>query len=99
VVLWASYPSSTFRLDTTHLPAVSIYGTHDGLTTLKKIETSHQHLPDGTGFVAIEGGNHSQFCSIKAKGDLYRGDNAATISREEQQNRIISATVAFLEGL
>ena len=99
VVLWASYPSSTFRLDTTNLPVVSIYGTHDGLTTLRKIETSHRHLPDGTGFIAVEGGNHSQFCSIKAKGDLYRGDNAAAISREEQQSRIIAATVAFLERL
>jgi pimeloyl-ACP methyl ester carboxylesterase len=99
VVLWASYPSSTFRLDTTHLPAVSIYGTHDGLTTVKKVDTSRQHLPDGTGFVAIEGGNHSQFCSIKAKNDLYRGDNAAAVSREEQYDRIIAATVAFLDGL
>ena len=99
VVLWASYPSETFRIEDKNLAALSIYGTEDGLTTLDEIETSRQHLPVGTRFVAIEGGNHTQFGWYGDNGALQKGDNEAAISHEEQQNQIISATVAFLEGL
>ena len=99
VVLWASYPSETFRIEDKNLAVLSIYGTEDGLTTLDKIETSRQHLPEGTRFVAIKGGNHTQFGWYGEKGALQKGDNEAAISHEEQQNQIILATVAFLEGL
>jgi dienelactone hydrolase len=99
VVLWASYPSETFRIEDKNLAVLSIYGTEDGLTTLGKIETSRQHLPAGTRFVAIEGGNHTQFGWYGDNGALQKGDNEAAISHEEQHNQIISATVSFLQGL
>jgi hypothetical protein len=99
VVLWASYPSKMFRIEDKNLAVLSIYGTEDGLTTLDEIETSRQHLPAGTRFVAIEGGNHTQFGWYGENGALQEGDMSAAISHEEQQNQIISATVSFLEGL
>ncbi|MCP4714648.1 MAG: alpha/beta hydrolase, partial [Deltaproteobacteria bacterium] len=102
VVLWASYPSETFRLDDKALQVVSIYGTLDGLTTLDEIEESHAHLPSSASFVPIEGGNHTQFGWYDtspyevqpgvSEGDP--GDNLAEISREEQLDTIVEATIA-----
>ena len=99
VVLWASYPSETFRIEDKSLAVLSIYGTKDGLTTLDEIETSRQHLPAGTRFVAIEGGNHTQFGWYGGNGALQKGDMKAAISHEEQHNQVIAATLAFLESL
>ncbi|MFC1592099.1 alpha/beta fold hydrolase [Thermodesulfobacteriota bacterium] len=99
VVLWASYPSETFRLDGTDLKVLSVYGTNDGLTTLDEIEESHEHLPADTEFVAIEGGNHTQFGFYGEEGNLQENDNPADITREQQQFQIVQATAAFLEQL
>jgi hypothetical protein len=93
LVLWASYPEqgrSLARRD--QLVVASIYGTLDGLSTIAKIDASRSLLPDQTDFVAIEGGNHSQFGWYGAQ----RGDNPATISREVQQAAVVTATVAVL---
>jgi hypothetical protein len=89
LILLASYPSHRFRVDNMPLQAVSIFATRDGLTKLSDIEASKQHLPAGTKFVEIQGGNHSQFCSLKKKDKLYPKDNPATISRAQQQQEII----------
>ena len=45
--------------------------------------------------IKITGGNHSQFGWYGDQG----GDNAATISREEQQNQIFNATLQLLEAV
>ena len=99
VVLLASYPSETFRIDDKNLSVLSIYGTEDGLTTLDKIETSQQHLPERTRFVEIRGGNHTQFGWYGINDELQKGDNAASITRDEQHNQILKATVSFLNRL
>ncbi len=99
VVLWAAYPSEIFRIENKDLAVLSIYGTEDGLTTLDKIEASRQHLPEGTRFVAIEGGNHTQFGWYGDNGALQKGDKPAAIIHEEQHNQIITETASFLEGL
>ncbi len=100
VVLWASYPSEYFRIDDTPLACMSIYGERDGLTTLDEIEESHLHLPSFTQFVEIRGGNHTQFGWYGETGDdLQEGDNPAAISRQDQQDRVVDATVDFLDGL
>lgn len=90
VVFWASYPADD-SLKTENIPAVSIYGTNDGLATGEKIdETKALLLPD-TKFVAIEGGNHSQFGSY----GLQSGDKEAGISPESQWTQTANATVEF----
>jgi hypothetical protein len=100
VVLWASYPSEVFRIDDCGLACISIYGEKDGLSTLDEIEESRMHLPAGTEFVEITGGNHTQFGWYGDTPDeLQTGDNPADITRQEQQDLVVGATVNFLEGL
>lgn len=100
VVLWASYPSETYRLDKMDIAVTSIYGTKDGLSTVDKIEDSKQHLPRHTEFVEIPGGNHTQFGWYVGSNDgLQRGDNPADISRLQQQEEIVRATAEFLDRL
>lgn len=93
LVLWASYPagSSDFsrRPD---FPILSIYGTED--FGLDGIEASRALLPATTEWVVMDGGNHAQFGWYGPQ----PGDGTARISREEQQEDIISATVEFLEA-
>jgi pimeloyl-ACP methyl ester carboxylesterase len=98
VALWAAWPSEDFRLDDTDLKAISIFGTNDGAPD--EIKAGAEHLPEGTPFVEIEGGNHTQF------GYYWDGvnedfvqpcDNPADISREKQQRQIIKATLDFLD--
>jgi hypothetical protein len=95
LVLWASYPAENDNLSMIELPTTSIYATLDGLSSPEKIAASKHLLPANTIWTAIEGGNHAQFGWY---GDQ-RGDNLALIDRQEQQDTIIEATVAFLKYL
>jgi len=96
VILWASWPSEAFRLDATPLKAISIYGTNDGHP--ESIEAGAEHLPADAVFVRIEGGNHTQCGYYDTSPMPYQeGDNPADITREEQQDQIIQATLLFLE--
>ena len=95
LVLWAAYPSANDSLADSEIRVVSVFGSEDGLATDKKIEASKQLLPPDTIWVKIEGGNHAQFGWY---GDQ-AGDNVATVSREEQQEQTISATIKMLEQI
>jgi predicted alpha/beta-hydrolase family hydrolase len=95
LVLWASYPASSDDLTGSGLRVASIYGTLDGLATGMEIDASRALLPVDTTWVPIEGGNHAQ----NGWYGVQSGDNAATISRQEQQTQIVAATVALLENL
>jgi pimeloyl-ACP methyl ester carboxylesterase len=90
--LWASYPEDGEDLSSWNGETTSIFGTLDGLTSVDDIEDSRVRLPSSTAFVAIEGGNHAYFGWY---GDQ-RGDNPATITREDQQRIIIDATAAAI---
>lgn len=94
LVLWASYPGKEDALARRDNLAVTlIYGTRDGLSTVAKIEAARALLPPQTTFVAIEGGNHSQFGWY----DQQPGDNRAAIARAAQQEQIVAATLAALD--
>jgi dienelactone hydrolase len=95
LVLWASYPANSDNLSQSMLKVLSISGTLDGLSTPAKIEASRRLLPVGTVWFPITGGDHAQFGWYGPQ----PGDNAAAISREEQQRQIIQATTTFLESL
>jgi pimeloyl-ACP methyl ester carboxylesterase len=95
LVLWASYPAGSDDLSSSMMKVLSISGTLDGLSTPTKIETSRALLPADTIYVPIEGGDHAQFGWYGPQA----GDNPATISREDQQNQIVQATLNFLAGL
>jgi hypothetical protein len=95
LALWASYPEDGVDLSSWNGETTSIFGTLDGLTKVTDIEDSRARLPSSTAFVAIEGGNHAYFGWYGAQ----RGDNPATITREDQQRIIIDATAAVVGAL
>jgi hypothetical protein len=92
LALWAAYPASTDDLSGRALAVTSVYGTLDGLATGDKIAASEPLLPADIQWVAIEGGNHSQFGWYGPQS----GDGSASISREEQQRQVVGATLELL---
>lgn len=95
LVLWAAYPASGTDLSDFDLLVSTIYGSVDGLVSSSQIDESLQLLPALTTRVEISGGNHAQFGWY---GDQ-PGDNSASISRQEQQDQILKATVKCLEDV
>ena len=95
LVLWAAYPASGTDLSKSNLLVTTIHGSNDGLVSTAQIDYSLKLLPSSTVRVEIAGGNHAQFGWY---GDQ-AGDNAATITREAQQNLTVNATVQLLEKL
>jgi len=94
LVLLASFPSGA-ALAGAELDVLSIYGTNDGLTSIKAVEESARQLPNTTQFIAIEGGNHSQFGAY----GLQARDNAAHIPRDAQLEQTATAIIALLQSL
>jgi dienelactone hydrolase len=95
LVLWASYPASSDDLSQYDLHVTSIYASSDGLTSRADIDASRALLPPSTIWVEIEGGNHAQFGDYGTQ----KGDNAATITAEEQWEQVISATLELMEKI
>ena len=95
LVLWAAYSASSDDLSESGVRALSISATLDGLSTPEKIKISRERLPADTTWIVLEGGNHGQFGWYGNQ----PGDHGATISRQEQQAQILSATLNFLNNL
>ena len=92
LILLASYPAQNNDLSDKEINVLSIYSSNDGITSLDKINDSRDNLPDDTGWVEINGGNHSQFGWY----GFQRGDNKAQISREKQQSIIVNSIKKFM---
>lgn len=97
LALWAAYPADGTDLSGLPLQVVSVYGDADCVATVEEVTAAAPFLPAGTEFTRIEGGNHTQFGSYGE--GLQRGDCPATISREEQQQQIVDATVLMLQTI
>ncbi len=95
VIFLGSYPLAASQLNDSGLAVISVYGTLDGVSEPREVRAAEHVLPANTVWVAIEGGNHAQFGYY---GDQ-SGDNAATISREEQQRQTAAAIISFLSSL
>jgi dienelactone hydrolase len=95
LLLLASYPASSDDLSSLPLRVTSIYATLDGFASLEEIDASRANLPDSTRWVQIVGGNHSQFGWY----GFQNGDNTATISRQAQQELMVSSTMDLLQSL
>ncbi len=95
LALWASYPAESNNLSDQPIEVISIYGTLDGVATPEEVLAAKPLLPTDTVWLPIEGGNHAQFGWYGPQD----GDNPATISREEQQAQIVTATLALLAKL
>ena len=107
VVLWAAYGFPEGSIQDRDIAAIVISGTKDGLVTPAKIEAGKPYLPDNTSYVAIEGGNHTNFgyydtSPYPVQPGVHPGDppdNPADITREEQQNIIVQETLKLLDGI
>jgi len=96
ILIGTSHPKEeAFDLSSTTLAVTKIYATNDGLASVEEVEAGSQFLPDDTKWVLIEGGNHSQFGYYGSQ----LGDNAATISRERQQELTVNAILSALNNL
>jgi dienelactone hydrolase len=92
LVFLASYPANSNNLLNYSGSVLSISASLDGLATPVKIEHSIALLPKTSKWVIIQGGDHAQFGWYGPQ----QGDNAATISREEQQKTVIQSTSELL---
>jgi predicted esterase len=94
LVFWASYPAESNDLSDSGLRALSVYGTLD-MAGVEPFEDSRAIMPEGTTWVIIENGNHSQF------GDygLQPGDTERAVHAVRQQALTVAATVEFLDSL
>lgn len=93
ILIGTSHPKeAAFNLSNTTLAVTKIYASNDGLASMEEVKANAIYLPNNTTWVLIDGGNHSQFSYT---GKLL-GDNAATISQEEQQKLTIAAILSVL---
>jgi len=96
ILIGTSHPKEeAFDLSNTTLAVTKIYSTNDGLASMEEVEANAQYLPDSTTWVQIEGGNHSQFGYYGSQ----LGDNAATVSREQQQKITVDAILSALNSV
>ncbi len=86
VILLASYTTKSLSM-----PVLSVYGSNDGVLNLQKYHKGMELISNLEEHV-IEGGNHCQF------GDygFQKGDNEATISRQEQTSVTVDLIAAFI---
>ncbi len=93
LILYASWPADSNSLAGSAVPVLSIYGSNDGQA--EKLGASATLLPTSAMLMKLEGANHAQF------GDygIQEGDGVATMSRAEQQQKAIQATLEFLRKL
>lgn len=91
LVLCAAYP--TKPLDNA-LTEVLIYGSEDRVLNMRRVEESRQYAPERYVEQVIPGGNHARFGSYGPQ----RGDGAATISAEQQQDESVRIIMEAISG-
>jgi pimeloyl-ACP methyl ester carboxylesterase len=109
--IWASFSGEAADLSNWEGAVLSLSGEKDGLTLATDIEENKAYLPSpivvqdiasfptastrgNTIYHEIQGGNHAQFGSYGEQ----NGDGVATISKQEQQDQIITFMRAFLQA-
>ena len=92
IIFWASYPADD-SLHNSNIKMLSIYGTND-MAGMAKFDETKPLLTADAQYVVIDGGNHAQFGDYGPQ----PGDNAATISRADQQSQVVAAVISFLES-
>lgn len=96
ILIGTSHPKEdVFNLSATTLAVTKIYATNDGLASMDEVKANAQYLPKDTTWILIDGGNHSQFGYYGSQ----LGDNAATISREQQQELTVDGILAALQSV
>ncbi len=90
VIIWDSVTDGTADMSGRDIPVLSIYTTENATNTPEDVQEYAKYLPEDTLYIQIDGGDHAQFAYY------YDDVNPATISREDQQNQVITATLDFI---
>ena len=77
------------------LKVLSIYATNDGILDKEKYEKAKEYLPKDFKEVIVEGGNHANVADYGHQ----KGDNQATISKDEQQKLVVDSVIDFIKKL
>jgi len=92
VLIGTTHPRDV-DLSTANLPVLKILGTRDGVASPARTRENAARLPADTRWVEIEGANHAQFGYYGPQ----LGDSRATITREEQQRRLVELIVSEMD--
>lgn len=92
LVLLAAY--STADLSSFDGRVVSFVGSNDEVLNREKYDEAQANLPESAREDVIEGGNHAYYGNYGEQD----GDGHATISREQQQARVVDAVVELAEA-
>jgi len=91
LIFFAAYTAKD--ISDTHIPVLSLYGDNDGVLNMDKVEKGRKLVDsDKYSEVVIKGGNHAGFASYGRQ----KGDNEASITKEEQWNQTVSAVKEFI---
>ena len=91
VVMWGAYPQGD--QSGKRIPTLALFGTGDGLIAADKLEAEKSKFPGGTQVEIVAGLNHAGFGAYGP----HRGDNEASISKEEGWKIIVDKTLKFLD--
>ena len=95
VILLASYPDKSVDFSSSSIPVLSIVASNDKILNWEKYEASKSRLPKSSEELMIEGGNHSGFGMYGEQ----KGDGKASISNDEQQQKVIEKMTEFMKQL
>ena len=93
IILLASYPDKSVDLSSSNIPVLSIVASQDKVLNWDKYEASKSRLPKSSEELMIEGGNHSGFGMYGEQ----KGDGKASISNDEQQQKVIEKMTEFMK--
>jgi predicted alpha/beta-hydrolase family hydrolase len=94
LVLIATTHPRDVDLSATRVHITKVLGTRDGVASIEKARANARLLPDDVRWVEIEGANHAQFGHYGPQ----LGDGRATLSRAEQQSRLVDLLIEELSG-
>lgn len=89
LVLLAAYATKALP---EHLSVLSIYGSEDRVVNMDSVEAGREYVPADYTELCIEGGNHAWFAYYGEQD----GDGTASITREEQQEKTVTAIVDMI---
>lgn len=92
ILLGTTHPRD-FSLSDSRLAITKLYASADGVAPLADVLANATLLPPSTRWVAIKGGNDSQFGHY----GFQPGDRWASLSRTEQETETLKAVLAALE--
>lgn len=93
VILLASYPDKSVDFSSSSIPVLSLVASQDKVLNWDKYEASKARLSKSSEEFMIEGGNHSGFGMYGEQ----KGDGKASISNDEQQQKVIEKLTEFMK--